>query len=438
MCRASVDGMVKLWSVWRMPRLCRLHRYTLLTGTVLVTLVLTNICISDVMDARKDGSVHRNEWVPHDWTAQHHNAKHGRYDPTTAEIQKRVKHLQNRCRRMEGNDGVLRRVYVSEGANLAYCPVAKIGTTFWKRVILYLNNDTGSNQVHSPFEIPRSFVHYGNTTNTTVLKRWQINEAILNKYTRIMFTRDPYARLWSAYLDKLYLPDFWKRHAGSIIKTRQNITEDALKCHHDVTFREFLEKVVSGSKIRKNEHWQPVKYRCDPCQFKPNIVGKMETFSDDARYVLEAVGRQWMMESFDYDAYVQEELTTLIDYNFQLRLGRFNHPCLNKTELVRRLWTVFQWNGFLPMSTDATSVIEQLTKLPTITRKVFTAFVLDIYFSASKTERRSWKGQRQQALTAAYRHIPISVLKSVMDLFKEDFEDFGYSNIPPGFERAAL
>ncbi|XP_046368085.2 carbohydrate sulfotransferase 11-like [Haliotis rufescens] len=428
--------MVRILPVRRMFRLCRLHQCTLLMGALLVALVVTNIRISKVMDA-SGGNVKSMTWASHDQTTRHQDVRQGPHDPTIEAIQQRVRHVQNRCRGMQGHQGVLRRVYVSEGTKLAYCPVAKIGTTFWKRVFLFLNNDTGLYHVPSPFQIPRSFVHYGNTTNTKVLKRGHMSGAILNKYTRIMFSRNPYARLWSAYLDKLYLPDFWKKHSGKIIKTRTNITEEASKCHNDVSFREFLEYVVSGSKIRKNEHWQPIKYRCDPCQFRPNIIGKMETFSDDARYTLEGNGRGWMLKSFDYDAYVREELTTLIDYNFDVRLGTFLYTCINKTELIRRLWTVFQWNGFLSNNTDATSVVKKLTKMPNINRTVFRKFVLDTYFSASKMERKKWKNQRQEALIAAYKCIPISLLKSVMELFKDDFEDFGYSNIPPGFEYVA-
>ena len=47
---------------------------------------------------------------------------------------------------------------------------------------------------------------------------------------RFMVTRDPFARLWSAYVDKFILPDFWG-HTGIYVvrRFRKNPTAVAKK-----------------------------------------------------------------------------------------------------------------------------------------------------------------------------------------------------------------
>lgn len=346
------------------------------------------------------------------------------------EFQKRLDTLQSECSSTYNEQGHVDSVYIQDNSRLAYCSVAKIGCTFWKRVFLFLNDDTGSHNVTSPFGIPRMFVHYGKKLHTSIVHEMG---AKYDNYTRFLFSRDPFSRLWSAYLDKYYLPDFWVRKdiMGTLAARRDSVSEEASRCHNDVTFQEFLEYVVSHHPREMNGHWQPIKHRCDPCQFKPNILGKQETFTDDATFILQGVGQGWMIESFDYDAYVREELSMLIDYNFSLIKRMFYQRCINDTGLMHLLWRVFQLNGYLPNYIDAGAVVQKL-RVATSYKQAFEEYVLNTYSSAPRTERRKWKAQRQDAIKAAYRTIPQAILDSIRFYYRDDFRLFGYDGIPPG------
>ena len=49
---------------------------------------------------------------------------------------------------------------------------------------------------------------------------WHVeNEVMAPDSLRFMVTRDPFARLWSAYVDKFILPDFWG-HTGIYVVRR--------------------------------------------------------------------------------------------------------------------------------------------------------------------------------------------------------------------------
>ena len=50
-----------------------------------------------------------------------------------------------------------------------------------------------------------------------------------------MFTRDPYQRLWSSYVDKFMLPDSWADHGLAIMFSRQAKGKAYKACPDDIT-----------------------------------------------------------------------------------------------------------------------------------------------------------------------------------------------------------
>ncbi|XP_067657348.1 carbohydrate sulfotransferase 11-like isoform X2 [Haliotis asinina] len=342
----------------------------------------------------------------------------------------RLQYVKSECR--HSNKGSVSKIFRHDKLHIAYCPVAKIGSTFWKRVFVFLHNDTGTFSVKTPFEIPRAVVHYGKKNKTQISPLDEYTKrTIYGNYTRFMFARDPYSRLWSAYLDKFFLPDFWRSFALHITRQRYDPTFEARKCGSDVSFSEFLEYVVSLLPENMNEHWQPIQYKCDPCQFKPNIIGKQETFGDDSRYILQGIGQEWIMNAFDHDAHVEEELSMLIDYNFALiTKSRFYRNCTSRADIVRRLWQVFQLNGYLPIEETAESVVKKLSNT-FLDRDIFKRYVLEVYRRTTVEERRALKHQRKEAIVGAYKTVPLTLIKKITEIFLNDFETFGYDTAPP-------
>ena len=100
---------------------------------------------------------------------------------------------------------------------------------------------------------------------------------VVDNSTRFLFARDPYTRVWSAYVDKLLLPNMWGSTGKKIVARRPNATARSRACGNDVTFREFVEYIVQHSEWtgsdQLNGHWRPIQYVCDPCQFKPHFIG---------------------------------------------------------------------------------------------------------------------------------------------------------------------
>ncbi|KAH9498607.1 hypothetical protein Btru_007775 [Bulinus truncatus] len=94
--------------------------------------------------------------------------------------------------------------------------ISHAACTFWLNILRFVNNNTGGHMYQTSFDIPRMITH-----NIIYEKLTPVNLQIqslpeLSKKIRFMFVRDPYSRLWSAWIDKFLLPDFWLQYGKNI------------------------------------------------------------------------------------------------------------------------------------------------------------------------------------------------------------------------------
>ena len=66
------------------------------------------------------------------------------------------------------------------------------------------------------------------------------------------------------------------------------------KCPKSVTFREFVEFTLPVF----DENWAPVVELCNPCRYKPHVVGKVGTMRDDTFYTLTQVSADQRIYSY--------------------------------------------------------------------------------------------------------------------------------------------
>lgn len=85
--------------------------------------------------------------------------------------------------------------------NLNYCKVPKCGSTFWMQVFLTLEK---IKSVENVFGSGRNKYHTIAMNKTSTWDHVSSNDVIFH------VTRNPYSRLYSVYIDKIYLPGFWK------------------------------------------------------------------------------------------------------------------------------------------------------------------------------------------------------------------------------------
>ena len=245
-----------------------------------------------------------------------------------------------------------------------------------------------------------------------------------NEYKRFMFTRNPYQRLFSAYIDKLYFPNgnYWLTLGDYIKRSYRHNDITKAVCGHDVTFLELVKFVVDNQRTLyyRDDHFIPVYEHCRPCQMNYSFIGKFETFANDVEIILEEAGasdlNQQMIHSKQsvlHDIFVQEVY-------FLFYFKKETVACLRFYKSVQRLWEVMQIRGFIDDMVAfpfAEEDIESLTQ-----EKLLSA----LYKAADKSAHSKSPLKNRRALQEAYATVPNEYMKQLRDIFQVDCDLFDY------------
>ena len=343
---------------------------------------------------------------------------------------KRMKHIAQYCFAHKNlrSDGRKGRIYLYKSEHIAFCEVPKAGCTFWKRIIRFLNKDMPSDDVATPLDISRSYAHFGpfKKTKTFNVASSQAEKNLLDMNNTFMFARDPYSRLWSAYLDKIFLPDFWSFGQNMVRFSRKDPTPLSIKCGYDVTFPEFIRFVVS--RLHFDWHFSPVYTICNPCRTNFKYIGKQETFVTDAKYIINKTGIASMIGDGIFTETVENEIKSISEDYLNLVKPWTNTSCDNKTLICEKLWKVFQLNGYIGFKVPFPSSLYNITNRH-ILEKEFIKHAIKAH-QAGKRLHYSWRKQKRQSLVEAYRGLPPEVLQEFQKAYTTDFELFGYDKQP--------
>ncbi|KAJ3595815.1 hypothetical protein NHX12_002229 [Muraenolepis orangiensis] len=181
------------------------------------------------------------------------------------------------------------RVYVEDRSRLLYCEVPKAGCSNWKRVLMVLGGDAAS-----PADIPHDAAHYANRLRRLdSYNRTGIAER-LQAYTKVLFVREPFERLVSAFRDKFESPNSYYHPVFGrpiISRYRVNASRSALRTGAGVSFREFVLYLLDVHRpVGMDIHWEPVSQLCHPCLLRYNFLGKFENMEEEANFLLRSVG----------------------------------------------------------------------------------------------------------------------------------------------------
>ena len=118
-------------------------------------------------------------------------------------------------------------------------------------------------------------------------------------YFKFTFVREPFERILSAYKDKFVHPRFphlmLQLHGRAILRTvRPNASKSALDKLNDITFREFIEYLVTKGSDKSTPvmdwHWDNYVNICGMCAVNYTFIGHYETFDQDLADFKEAAG----------------------------------------------------------------------------------------------------------------------------------------------------
>ncbi|XP_071524493.1 carbohydrate sulfotransferase 8-like [Panulirus ornatus] len=209
------------------------------------------------------------------------------YASVERRFKERLQRVQEACKR-NGNPTpnlfatYRKRLYFSDRYNLMVCLTPKVATSTW---MVHLHHIRGV--------APNTSTLHGNYWKNQI-KACKVLGGVSSVRRRaqtalnIMTTRHPLERLLSAFRDKfaggrrLVRPQsydhyryFWKPALKALKKPIHTL---------QVTFPEFLRFAMMHS---WEPHWVPVFETCSPCSFSYRYVMRLETFTEDLRYLRE-------------------------------------------------------------------------------------------------------------------------------------------------------
>ena len=333
--------------------------------------------------------------------------------------------VEEMCRPVAKRRGSVWELSGSKKMNISYCVIPKAGCTTWIRIFKFLAGQKLS--TGNPMSISKYEVHYEAKDK---YERFYIDRdsVFIKGSWRIMTVRDPYTRLWSAYIDKLLLPDFWLTKGRQIVRlTRPVATPESVRCGNDVTFPEFIEYVIRNghdmASIQQDKHWLPVSDICDPCVYKPDVIAKQETFLRDLAYVLKEKGMTEILQSITSAKHPYFDLMDEIKYNFEI--FKLHKHCTSIVGICKRMWIAFTLNGYIPATEKFPKHLETSLDLNV---NSFYNEIMKVRDKFNITQEDS-KQLRRKALIKAYSSIPKHNILALQNLYQKDFKFFNYTKL---------
>ncbi|XP_033742607.1 carbohydrate sulfotransferase 11-like [Pecten maximus] len=311
-----------------------------------------------------------------------------------------------------------RNLWYDSKNNFIYCMVEKIGSKFWRRVFHLLNHP----EYRDLYSIPSYLVR---NDELPTLRNFSIQNStkIINSANKAMFVREPYARAFSGYVDKLYSLNYYYMQAlgrGIIKALRKNATAASLACGHDLTFTEFIRYIV-GMKQRNlhgriDVHFSQIYTHCLPCELNYDFVGTMENFDEDASFLISKLQlfKNTPVE-LSQNASVTLSIYLVLNDTFSLR-QKMAH-CMPQREMISRAWRTLQMRGLInpeaPVPTQRNVTIDTL------------------YREAVKVSEPSRVSEyRRKSLIETYGTLNEQLLEKFREYVLPDCKLFGYDDRP--------
>lgn len=190
------------------------------------------------------------------------------------------------------NIRALNHILVDEKLKILFCFIPKIACTQWKSFMVRLRL---TEEDWKPFikilNSSETIAKIHEAKNFKFLHSYPTEEAkrVLKSYFKIVFVREPFERLLSAYLSKFVVERlsnsyFHASYGRAIIKRYRpgGNPED-----RNVTFDEFIHYVGDGN---WEPHWERYDNLCRPCGIQYDFIGRFENLEEEAHQLLEISG----------------------------------------------------------------------------------------------------------------------------------------------------
>ncbi|XP_053380880.1 uncharacterized protein LOC123550094 isoform X2 [Mercenaria mercenaria] len=344
-------------------------------------------------------------------------------DQTSISGVERPQVVQEICRKLNIfnnlNDLQLRGKFLMN-RSLYYCDIPKCGSAFMEQFL------------SGTFQCDGLCDEMSITSNEL---RSRTIRVMGNAYS-FMFVREPYARLFSAYENKLFLPnEHWKIIGTDVINTiRPHASRVSKMLGHDVTFLELVKYVLNlyERRVRLNDHLSPMYMHCDTCEFRFNFIGKLETMSSDLVDLVEDWKTKGIVPTSKNMSAAEEIEAKML---YKRSFGPYRHmfttlkrygEMLSRYNFFQRAWSSYQIRGLILKKYNMPFAEYEVAKVS------YAQFGAEIKkaLDASMGHKDELKAQREEALVQAYSSVPMDLMLKLKEFMKPDCLLFGYDDMP--------
>lgn len=249
-------------------------------------------------------------------------------------------------------------------------------------------------------------------------------QRLLDFSTKLLFVRDPYSRIFSAFVDKLLAPNpfFWETWGVPSVRLYRNKSSSASTCGDDVTFSEFVNYTLDRE-WGYEPHVMPIFRLCSPCYVNYTIIGKMETFLRDTRHLLTYL--QLNESQLGFERLHQDVMRDAVEdsVNDAMSEAWLNSTlkCTDKVGVAKRIWRKLQIRGLISWRRNFDldpEYVETMQGEDYIN-------ILNQSLRAS-TDVRELALQKEQAKLEAFNTLTHGQISKLQEIFLPDFKLFGY------------
>lgn len=241
-------------------------------------------------------------------------------------------------------------------------------------------------------------------------------------HKKVLFGREPFSRLWSAYNSKLVNPNPWFfKSYGGLIGSKRPKHSNGTFCGNDISFEEFLRFVIEHitSSTRPNGIWWPISLICDPCNVQYDVIGKIEE-QEDLDQILHNVGLSGP-NIFMPKVNASVEKSSYLEETIRKRL--LSEDCESLELFIQNRWRYFVNQGLV----DKNIITPKLNKLNWHT--IDNHLLARVFKNLPKKEDEAVslvKLRRMERLDEELERVGKPLKDTINALFKLDYDLFGY------------
>ena len=237
--------------------------------------------------------------------------------------------------------------------------------------------------------------------------------------------REPYSRLVSGYIDKMYSrAGWWGMYGKYMVENfRYMPSEQEKRCGSNVTFHEFVRYWAHAYATNKKQdgHFRPMHKTCRMCYFDYDYYVRLETIGADMTHIYESV-------NLTLDRPMTDDEVTLKDKAHDIMIQRDDGSwtgCETACNMLDRTWWTFHARGLVALDVRQPFTGEACN---TVSPEEFIKAAMDAHVSSK--DRIDKRKQRREMMVSLYLQLPLLDRLMVRDILMKDFKLHGYDPTP--------